>query len=53
VSLPAGRAAVNIKADYTYISNYWDPGSTLRFMYKKEGPREFGPVTYDMLSPGF
>jgi hypothetical protein len=53
VRLAQGKAVVKISADYQYISNYWDPGSTLRFMYKKSGWREFGPVTYDVLSPGF
>jgi 4-amino-4-deoxy-L-arabinose transferase-like glycosyltransferase len=53
IYLPGGKFSVKIRADYTYISNYWDPGSTLRFMYKKAEWKEFGPVTYDMLSPGF
>jgi hypothetical protein len=47
-----GIKKIRIISHYRYISNYWDPGSTIRFMYKKGDKNEFGPVTYDMLSPG-
>ena len=53
VELAPGTKTVRISSPYRYISNYWDPGSTIRFMYKKPGHMEYGPVTYDMLSPGF
>jgi hypothetical protein len=51
LKLGRGKRRVKITTDYTYISTLWGPGSTIRFMYKKSGWREFGPVTYNLLSP--
>jgi hypothetical protein len=51
IKLDKGMKKLIITSPYTYISNLWDPGSTVRFMYKDTKHREFMPVTYDMLRP--
>jgi hypothetical protein len=51
VRLSGGIKEYRITSPYKYIANLWDPGSTVRFMYKDSGHREYMPVTYDMLIP--
>lgn len=51
IPMEKGKKKIKITAYYHYISTIWGKGSTLRFMYRKPGHAEFGPVTYDMLSP--
>ena|GEM_PF-1617661 len=51
VRLAGGVKQFRIVSPYLYIANLWDPGSTIRFMYKDGAHREYMPVTYDMLRP--
>lgn len=52
VYLSKGRKAIVISAYYHYIDKYWYETAAMRFLYRTDSSREFGPVTYDMLSPG-
>jgi hypothetical protein len=51
VSLGDGMKRFRIVSPYAYVPNLWDPGTTVRFMYKDSKHGEFMPVTYDMLVP--
>jgi hypothetical protein len=51
VTLSPGMKRFRIVSPYAYVPNLWDPGTTVRFMYKDTKHREFMPVTYDMLRP--
>ncbi len=53
VSLTKGKKRLIINAYYHYTDKYWNDTAVMRFMYRPEGKTMFGPVTYDMLSPGF
>jgi len=52
LNLGKGKKQIRISSAYKYILNLAGPGSTLRLLYKRSGQREFGPVTYDILTPG-
>ena len=53
IKLARGRHRIKVTAAYTYVQYSWDPGATLRLLYKKPGRDMYEPVTYDVLNPGF